>query len=253
MRMSANSRILIVDDDHRMANTLVDILEVNGYQAEAVYSAAEALDKVKTNEFYTVLTDIKMPKMNGLELYREIAAIQPALPVVLMTAYTANKLIDEALAEGAIAVMSKPLDINHLLSFFSAVRKETSLVIVDDDKNFCTTIEDILKARNFAVTTVCDPHDWEQNLTAEKQIVMLDMKLNSISGLDILKQIRKKNPHLPVIMVTGFRDEMVTAIKASLKNGAYICLYKPLQIGKLIQILTDIRHQELGNILKRSA
>ncbi len=235
-----------------MANTLVDILEINSYQVEAAYSANEALGKVKTSDFDCVVTDIKMPEMNGLELYREITVIKPALPVVLMTAYTADKLIDEALEEGAIAAMTKPLDINQLLSFFSAIRKETSLVVVDDDKHFCKTIQDILQTRNFAVTAVCDPHDWQRHLKSDEQIMMLDMKLNSISGLDILKQIRESNPYLPVIMVTGYRDEMLTAIDASLKNGAYICLYKPLSIGKLIRILTDIRHQRLGNILGRT-
>lgn len=250
--MNDETHILIVDDDHMMANTLVDILKVNGYRAEAVYSASDALDMVKTKDFDSVLTDIKMPEMNGLELCRAITAIKPDLPVVLMTAYTADSKIDEALEEGAIAALTKPLDINHLLSFFAAVRKETSLVIVDDDKNFCKTIEDILKTRNFAVTSVCDPHEWERNLTSDEQIVMLDMKLNSISGLDILKEIRKKNPYLPVIMVTGYRNEMIAAIKASLKNGAYICLYKPLQIGKLVRVLTDIRHKKLGRILGRA-
>ncbi len=80
--------ILVVDDDRRMAKTLVNIFQVKGYQVEAAHSGPEALEKVAGGRFDCVLTDIKMPEMNGVELYRAIKARQPDLTVVLMTAYS---------------------------------------------------------------------------------------------------------------------------------------------------------------------
>lgn len=247
--MNKNLRILIVDDDRRMAKTLMDIFKIKGYESEAVYSGAEALEKIKQDRFDCVLTDIKMPGMNGVELHRAIKAVEPDLPVVLMTAYSTDELVEESLQEGAIAVLPKPLDINLLLSFFGAVRRETSIVIVDDDLMFCKTMGDILSARGFAVIRVTDPHNLEENLKSDHQIVLLDMKLNGVSGLDILRELRKKYPHLPVLLVTGYREEMLPAIEMSLEIGAYTCLYKPLQIEQLIQVLNEIKHQELGRIL----
>ena len=237
--------ILVVDDDRRMAKTLVNIFQVKGYEVEAVYSGSEALEKVAEGRFDCVLTDIKMPEMSGVELYRAIKARQPDLPVVLMTAYSTDRLVNEGLEEGAVAVLTKPLDINTLLSFFSSLGQERSIVIVDDDPQFAKTLGDILRARSFAVTQVTDPHDVVQRVRPNGQTVLLDMKLDDIGGLEVLKEIRARYPRLPVVMVTGYRAEMGPAIEAALKIGAYTCLYKPFQIEGLLQVVTEIRRQEL--------
>lgn len=240
---------LVVDDDHRMAKTLVDILKVKGYEAEAAYSGPEALDKVKKVSFDCVLTDIKMPGMNGVELYRAIKETKPDLPVVMMTAYSADRLVKEGLEQGALAALTKPLDINLVLSFFSSLRKERSIVIVDDDLQFCKTLGDILRRRGFTVAEATEPSNLPEILRSDIQMVLLDMKLNGKSGLEVLKDIRKGYPHLPVILVTAYRVEMAQAIEASLKISAYTCLYKPFEIEELLKVLTEIHHKELGRIL----
>ncbi len=247
--MSERLRILVVDDDRRMAKTLVNIFQVKGYEVEAAHSGPEALEKVAGGRFDCVLTDIKMPEMNGVELYRALKARQPDLPVVLMTAYSTDRLVNEGLEEGAVAVLTKPLDINALLSFFSSLGRERSIIIVDDDPKFARTLGDILRARSFAVTQVTDPYGVVERLEADGQTVLLDMKLNDISGLEVLRQIRARYPRLPVVLVTGYREEMGPAIEAALKIGAYTCLYKPFQIEGLLQVVAEIRRQELGRTL----
>lgn len=119
--MSDKLRILIVDDDRRMARTLVDILRVKGYEVEGAHSASEALEKLGGDRFDCVLSDIRMPGVNGVDLYRAIKGRQPDLPVVLMTAYSDDKRVKEGLEGGAIRVFFKPLDINALLEFLSSL------------------------------------------------------------------------------------------------------------------------------------
>jgi two-component system response regulator HydG len=250
--MNNTLRILVVDDDPSMAKTLADIFKVNGYEVEAVCSGPEALAKVSEVHFDCVLSDIKMPDVNGLELYRAIKTKQSDLPVVLMTAYSTDSLVKDVLEEGAIACLTKPLDINALLNFFSSLRKECSVVIVDDDPQFCKTMGDILRARGFAVTQIITPPEGMEMIGVDGQVVLLDMKLDNVSSLEILKEIRKRHPHLPVILVTGYREEMASAIKAALKISAYTCLYKPLQIEELLRVLIEVRRWELGKILERN-
>ena len=247
--MGEKLRILIVDDDQRMAGTLKDILNAKGYEADTAHAGPEGLRKVTEGHFDCILTDIKMPEINGVELYKEIKQKHPDIPVVLMTAYSDDKLVDEALEEGVIASLTKPLDINSLLSFFSMLRKERSIVIVDDDPQFCKTIGDILKAKDFLVTQVTDPHNIVDRIKPDGVVLLLDMKLNGINGLDVLKSIRKKYPHIPVILVTGYREQMTFAIEEALKISAYTCLYKPFQIEELIEVLRDVHHQRLGKVL----
>ncbi len=71
--------------------------------------------------------------------------------------------------------------------------------------------------------------------------------------IEVLKEIRQQFPHLPVIMVTGYGEEMTKQIKAALKINAYACLYKPFEIDELLKLLIEVRHQELGRILGRPA
>jgi len=250
--VSDNFRILIVDDDYRMAKTLRDILIIKGYETDLAHSGSEALEKVEETYYTCILSDIKMPEVNGVELYRAIKKIEPDLPVVLMTAYSHDKLIKKGLEEGAIAVLFKPLDINAVLNFFSILRKGMSIVIVDDDPQFCKTLGDILRTRDFVVNEVSDPSGIADRIKPDSQVVLLDMKLKGVSGLDVLKEIRAQYPYLPVVLVTGYREEMSGAVEAALKISTYTCLYKPFEIEELLQLLNKIRRQELARILGRS-
>jgi len=122
-------RILVVDDDRRLARTLVDILTVKGHQAQAAYSGPEALDRVKQEQFDCVLSDVRMPEMNGVELHRAIREQQPQTPVLLMTAYSSDRLVRQGLEEGAVACLTKPLNIDSLLRLISSLRPEGSAAV----------------------------------------------------------------------------------------------------------------------------
>lgn len=169
--------------------------------------------------------------------------------VISNAAYSSDVLIKEGLSKGALACLTKPLDVNLLLSFFSSLRRPRSIVIVDDDLSFLKTLADILEKRGFQVTQVADLHRLTDKLKPDGQVVVLDMKLDSTRGLEVLKEIRKLYPRLPVILATGYREEMSEAIQAALKINAYTCLYKPFQIDELIQSLTEIHHWELSRVL----
>ena len=127
------------------------------------------------------------------------------------------------------------------------------MVIVDDDSQVCETLGDILEARGFSVVQVTQPSALTDKLRPMGQVVLLDMKLDRISGLAVLKEIRKQHPHLPVILVTDYREEMAQAVEAALEVNAYTCLYKPFQIEEFLQLLTEIHHRKLGRVLGRAA
>ena len=249
--MSEPLRILIVDDNEMMVKTLQDILRIKGYEVEAAYSGSEALEKAENKLFDCVISDIKMPGLNGVELYRAIKTRQPELPVILITAYAADELVKEGLEEGVIAVLTKPLDLNLLLNFLSTLRQERSVIIIDDDVEFCRTLGDILRRQQFNVTQIVDPAFILENLNADRQVILLDMKLNRVNGLDILRQIREQQPYLPVVLITGYGEEMAEAIETGLMINAHSYFHKPLRIEALLQVLTQIDRQELSRRLGR--
>ena len=244
--------ILVVDDDRRMANTLSDILKVKGYSTEVAYSGRGAIKKVESGSFDFILTDVKMPDIDGVKFYKTIKVRKPDIPVVLMTAYSTDSLVKEGLDAGVVATLTKPLDINAILSFLSMLKKENTIVIVDDDPKFTKTLAGILKKRGFIVIEVIDISNLDDNLVQNNKIVLLDMKLGSVNGLDVLKDIKKKHPGMPVILITGYRKEMSQSIKKALEIKAYTCLYKPFHIEKLLEVLGEVKKKELVRLLGTS-
>jgi len=121
--MGETISILVVDDNPAMADTLADILEVKGFSVHAAASGAEALKILREQPVDILLTDVKMPEMNGLELYRETRKLYPRLITIFMTAYAADELIQQGMAEGVKTVLTKPVDINFLLLLFSAEKR----------------------------------------------------------------------------------------------------------------------------------
>jgi CheY-like chemotaxis protein len=126
--MRDTASILVVDDNPSMAKTLADIMSVKGFEVCAAYSGQEALAILQTQPIDILLTDVVMPDMNGVELYRATRKIFPNLTTILMTAYAADDLIHQGLAEGIKTVLTKPLDIDFMLVLFSAYKK----MIVED-------------------------------------------------------------------------------------------------------------------------
>lgn len=248
--MGEKTKVLVVDDDRRMVRTICDILKVKGYEAAEAYTGEEAVEKVKSDNPDCVLMDVRMPGLNGVEALKMIKGISPDLPVVLMSAYTTEEQVAEAKQLGADTVLTKPVDLQMIFSFLALLRKEESILIVDDDPNFCRTVGDVLRSRGYRVETEADPKNvlghMEQNY---KLAVILDLKLGDTDGLEVLKAVRSRYPSKPVVLVTGYREEMTDTIEKGLKIGAYTCLYKPFEMEGLLDTIKEISRKKRGNVL----
>jgi two-component system, response regulator YesN len=117
--MSESVSILVVDDNQSMAKSLRDVLELKGYVVYAAGSGAEALEILCDHPVDIMVTDVIMAEMNGVALHRNARKTHPKLTTFLMTAYSADDLIQEGMREGIKTVLNKPVDIDLLLSLLS--------------------------------------------------------------------------------------------------------------------------------------
>lgn len=122
MTMKAKN-ILIVDDEPEMTEELSDILKGEGYLVDISLSGEDAVIKFRSNSFDLVLLDIKMPEINGVEVYRRIKRINSKVPVIIVTGSFAKKNADQVLKEGAEDVVFKPFDIENLLGKIKNILK----------------------------------------------------------------------------------------------------------------------------------
>ena len=107
-------QILIADDDLSMRQALAESLESCGFEVETAENGADALLKFQKNKFEVVVTDMRMPKMTGMDVLRGIKKISPQTPVILITAYGTVKTAVEAMKEGAAEFIMKPFSLDDL-------------------------------------------------------------------------------------------------------------------------------------------
>ncbi|MGD0879663.1 MAG: response regulator [Anaerolineales bacterium] len=118
--------ILIVDDNRPIADALVDILVLKGFETFVASSGAEALQILHVHPIDVMLTDVIMAEMDGVALYRQTREAYPQLITVLMTAYAADELIQQGMAEGIKTVLTKPVDIDFLVLLLSTYKRRKS-------------------------------------------------------------------------------------------------------------------------------
>ena len=120
--MSSRKRVAIVDDDRDMVGTLREILELHGWETLTSYDGVEAVTLSENEDVDLFLMDIRMPRMNGVEAWREIRARQPEARSVLMTAYAPPEALALTPGEGVVRVLRKPVAIPELIEALEAAR-----------------------------------------------------------------------------------------------------------------------------------
>jgi DNA-binding NtrC family response regulator len=107
--------VLLVEDKESMAQMLRETLAAEGYATVIARDGAEGIRQIGENRFDLVLSDLKLPKKDGLEVLRSSKAENPLTPVILMTAYGSVDVAVAAIKEGAFDFITKPFDTDHLL------------------------------------------------------------------------------------------------------------------------------------------
>ncbi|MDU9048133.1 MAG: sigma-54 dependent transcriptional regulator [Candidatus Electrothrix sp. Rat3] len=134
-------RILIVDDELSMRDFLKILFENEGYEVFVASNAATALDVAVKDPFDVVITDIRMPGMNGLELLAELKQHFPDLPVVMITAYASPDDAVQAMRQGAFDYITKPFHVDELKNVIrTAVQRKTSAEKTETGENFAGII-----------------------------------------------------------------------------------------------------------------
>jgi len=106
--------ILVVDDEELIRRFIVTFLSQLGYSSVTALDGADALDKMKGHKIDAVITDIKMPKMDGIILTKEISARYPGVPVMVMTAFDEEYSAGTAISLGAREFIKKPFSPDEL-------------------------------------------------------------------------------------------------------------------------------------------
>jgi len=104
----AKARILVIDDDQIVRSLFEATLEEQGHIVVTASTGAEGIQHVKQRDFDLVFLDLKLPDIDGAEVFREIKNVRPKLMVTIITGYPGSEMMERALKEGPLGVMNKP-------------------------------------------------------------------------------------------------------------------------------------------------
>ncbi len=250
--MSKKASILIVDDDIGMTETLADILDDMDYDVAVAGNGYRAIEMIRERAYDIVLMDIKMSGINGVETFKEVKRIRSSTKVIMMTAYSVEDLIKEALEGGAYGIIYKPLDIDKVMDLIEKAEKGVLILVVDDDPATGETLKDVMVEKSYKVDVA---YSGEEAVRFAKEndigIVFIDVKMPVLNGLETYLAIKEINPRVTAIMMTGYRREVADLVDEALRDSAYTCLYKPLDMDNVIALVEGISRQRLSGTVSK--
>ncbi len=152
-------KILIIDDEKAIRNTLREILEYENYQVEEASNGEEGLKKIENNEYDAVLCDVKMPKMDGMAVLTKAKEMDEDLPFVMISGHGNVEMAVEATKKGAFDFIVKPPDLNKLLiTLRNTIDRKLLVVETKVLRRRATKTRDII-GESPAIKTILDTID----------------------------------------------------------------------------------------------
>ncbi len=217
----SSPRILIVDDEPSLLLTLAANLELEGLEVETAASGAIALELIKKQSFDLVLSDVRMPNMNGVELFREIHKLYPKLPVILMTAFAMESLIEQAIREGAFTVLPKPFDVDQLLGTLLHAARRPTVLVIDGQQRDAAAAVPVLQAMGLNACAAFDEESALKTLRNENvDICVIDIVMAYSGAPPGLSFIALAGVEVPELMKKATSDGSVTWIRRPVDGAA---------------------------------
>jgi DNA-binding response OmpR family regulator len=249
------AKILIIDDDGIVRDALAVFLTRAGHDVAAAADGANGLLLFRNDRPDLVVLDRDLPALSGSEVLAGIRALDRKAAVIVLTGYDSAEDAGRYLSSGAASFLSKGdglsnvlVEIERLLG--SPAKKaerpaaepvpvgevspggKARILVADDDVHIVMVLSRFLVAEGYTVFSAVNGA--AALVVAEREkpdMVLLDINMPGMSGVDVLRSLSEKMPDTGVLMITGNSDEEVA--RTCLKNGAFDYLSKPVNLASL--------------------
>jgi two-component system, response regulator PdtaR len=201
-------RYLIVDDNVAFAENLAEILRDDGAEAVVAPSGAKALELARNDRFDALVTDMRMPVMNGAQLVHAIRRQDPGLPAIVVTAYTGETDLTDARNEGLLAVLPKPAPIDRLLELLEKARRNGLVAVIEDDLALADNMTELLQERGFSAVTAHSVPQTVMLCGAKPFAAVVDLRMPGGPDGAALRTFSECCPLVPTLVVSAFANEV---------------------------------------------
>lgn len=236
-------KVLIIEDDKTANEQLAKVVKKEGFEVIAAMNGKEGLKRFTEEKPDIVITDLKMPEMDGMEVMHTIKSSSPEMPLIVITAFGETDTVISAIREGALDYLKKPLDIDQLSIALGRAKEKVSelkktipyptLLLAEDEKATRERLARILENEGWEVFQASNGEEAIELFQRHKiDVVLLDIKMPKKDGLQTLHEMRNLTDDFEAVILTGYGDES-NAIQA-LRDGAINFLRKPIDLDQMI-------------------
>lgn len=229
--------ILVVDDDHDNADSMAELFELENHNVCTVYNGLDAIEAYQKSNFDISFLDVMMPGMNGVDSFLAIRKLRPQANVFMMSGYSVEELLKQAVDHGALGLLTKPVSPQVVLNMVQSVGPNGLVVAQGQGPAFTEALSWGLQSTG----GICDVvHTSSQLVRADvSNFMILDVKETLIDSICQYTRLRKTQIMPPTVILSqplvggadtdGLGDVDTTGI-----------LNKPFDPEKLIQKLNKI-------------
>ena len=237
--MKRQLSILVVDDDIDNANSMGELFETEGHRATVVDSGEAAIEAFRHTKFDVAFMDVMMPGKNGVESFLEIRKLRPAARVYMMTGYSVEQLLQQAMDHGALGVLSKPIDTAKVLAVLTEIGSNGIVVVADDDPDFGQRLQEMIQNAGHTCHLVRDGGavlDQREN----PNVLIFDLKAPLIQGVEVYSRLRQAGRTVPTIIITGSGADYHDTLEAMRDVAITGILNKPFDPMSLLDRLDHL-------------
>jgi DNA-binding NtrC family response regulator len=256
-------RMLLVDDEEAFLLATSQALGRRGFQVSAAPNGVTALEVISEQEFDIIVLDVKMPDINGIEVFNQIRDRMPDIPIIILTGHPSIGDAFQTSKHGIADYMSKPVEIDELArrarqAVLEARRKRgigtppddagptepISVMIVDDEPELLDSLSKVFARRKLYVVTADSGARALEILQGKLvDVMVLDVKMPGMDGIQVLRRVKERYPSIQVILLSGHPS--VEAAVEGVKLGASEYLRKPPDINELVETIARLYRQRL--------
>lgn len=194
--------ILVVDDDIDNAASLGELFEMEGHSVRVVNSGQAAIDAYMTETFDLAFMDVIMPGKNGVESFLEIRRMRPDARVYMMTGYSVEELLQQAIFEGALGVLSKPFDPSEVLALSEYVGPGGLVVAAPGQRRGLVgeAIYHTITSNGRSCQLIKTPAELARPI-ANDEVLVIDAAMSVIDGVSAYSLASQKGHRAPTFIV----------------------------------------------------
>lgn len=256
-------KVLLVDDELEFLDATAKALRRRGFQVTTSSDGLAVLSLIEKLSIDVMVLDVKMPKISGYDLFMELKQMCQDIQVIFLTGHGQAKKAFDMTKEGAFGYLAKPCAIGDLAEMIreaykiggkdrqdreligSKNQENIRVLVIDDEKEFLSSVRKVLSRRNMEIFTAENGEKGIEEIRAKAvDVVVLDIKMPGMNGIDVLTQIKKEKPFVEVILLTGHAS--VSSAVEGLRKGAFDYLHKPEDMEELVRTirLAAVRKEE---------